>query len=278
MITSLSVRMKLRKIGIVGCGAIGSKIAKAVCSDLKDKALLSALYDEDSAKARKLAGLLKKRNIVVSSLRELIQRADFVVEAASSRASGDIARQALSAQCDCMIMSVGGLLEDPGIFKLAREKGCFVHIPSGAICGVDGLKAHRLAGIKKVTFITRKPPPALKDSPFVIQNKLNLDVLKKETEIFEGSAREAVKFFPQNINVAATLSLAGIGKEKTRVKIICSPDSKNIHEIEIESAAGKTFIRCENEPSPDNPKTSYLAILSAIAALRQIFEAVKIGT
>lgn len=270
--------MKAKRIGIVGCGAIGSKIAKAVCSDLKAQALLSALYDEDNNKAQKLAGLLKKRDIVVSSLRGLIKKADFVVEAASSKASAHIARQALSAGRDCMIMSAGGLLEDPGIFKLAREKGCFVYIPSGAICGVDGLKAHKLAGIKTVTLITRKPPDALKDSPYVIQNKLNLEALKEEREIFEGSAKQAVKFFPQNINVSAALSLAGLGKEKTRVKIICSPCSKNIHEIEIESGAGKTFIRCENEPSPDNPKTSYLAILSAIATLRQIFAAVKIGT
>jgi aspartate dehydrogenase len=270
--------MKAKRIGIVGCGAIGSKIAEAVCSDLKGKALLSALYDEDSDKARKLAGLLKKRNIVVSSLRGLIKKADFVVEASSSLASGGIARGALSAGRDCMIMSVGGLLDARDIFKLAQEKSCFVYVPSGAICGVDGLKAHKLAGIKKITLITRKPPDALKDSPYVIKNKLNLKALKEEREIFDGSAREAVKFFPQNINVAATLSLAGLGREKTRVKIICSPCSKNIHEIEIESGAGKTFIRCENEPSPDNPKTSYLAVLSAIATLRQIFEAVKIGT
>ena len=270
--------MKPKRIGIVGCGAIGSKIAEAVCSDLKNKALLSALYDLHTDRAQKLAGLLRKKNIVVSSLRELIKRADFVVEASSARASGGIAREALSAGRDCMILSVGGLLENQDIFKLARKKGCFVYIPSGAICGIDGLKAHKLAGIKTVTLITRKPSSALKDSPYVIQNKLNLEALKEEREIFEGSGQEAVRFFPQNINVAATLSLAGLGKDKTRVRIICSPCSKNIHEVEIESEAGKTFIRSENEPSPDNPKTSYPAILSAIATLRQIFEAVKIGT
>jgi len=278
LITSLSVKMKPKKIGIVGCGAIGSKIAEAVCSVLKDRALLSALYDVDSDKARKLARLLRKRNIVVLSLKELIEKSDFVVEASSARASGDIARGALSAGRDCMIMSVGGLLDAGDIFKLARKKGCSVYIPSGAICGIDGLRAHRLARIRRVTLITKKPPQALRDSPYVVKNKINLTALKKETEIFEGSAQEAVKFFPQNINVAATLSLAGIGREKTRVKIVCSPKPVNIHEIEIESEAGRTFVRCENNPSPDNPKTSYLAILSAIATLRQIFEAVKIGT
>ena len=270
--------MKLKKIGIVGCGVIGSEIAKAICSDFKDAATLSALYDIDNNKAQKLAVLLKKRNIVVSSLKELIKKSDFVVEAASARVSPDIARQALSAKRDCMIMSVGGLLEAADIFKLAKKKGCFVYVPSGALCGIDGLKAHKLAGIKKLTLVTRKPPQALKDSPYVIQHKLNLEEIKKETEIFEGSAQDAVSNFPQNINVAAVLSLAGMGKEKTRVKIICSPNSKNIHEIEIESDAGKTFIRCENNPAPGNPKTSYLAVLSAIATLKQIFEPVKIGT
>lgn len=270
--------MKPKRIGIVGCGAIGTKIAQAVCSDLKAQALLSALYDVDGDKAQKLAGSLKKRNIVVSSLGGLIKKADFVVEASSSLSSGGIARRALSAGRDCMIMSAGGLLEGPDIFKLARKKGCCVYIPSGAICGIDGLRAHRLAHIRKVTLITKKPPQALRDSPYVVKNKINLSAIKKETEIFEGSAKEAVSYFPQNINVAAALSLAGIGREKTRVRIICSPKPVNIHEIEIESEAGRTFIRCENNPSPDNPKTSYLAVLSAIAALKQIFEAVKIGT
>ena len=270
--------MKIKKIGIVGCGVMGSKIARAICSDFKDAARLSALYDVDSDKARKLAAALNKRNIKAATLKELIEMVDFVVEASCAKVSADIARQALSAKRDCMIMSVGGLLMAGDIFKLAKKKGCFVYVPSGALCGIDGLKAHKLAGIKKLTLVTRKPPQALKDSPYVIQHKLNLEEIKKETEIFEGSAQDAVSNFPQNINVAAVLSLAGMGKEKTRVKIICSPNSKNIHEIEIESDAGKTFIRCENNPAPGNPKTSYLAVLSAIATLKQIFEPVKIGT
>lgn len=271
--------MKFKRIGIVGCGVIGSKIAEAVCSDLKGKAKLSALYDVDRAKARDLAGKLRKKNIVVSSLAELIGKSDFVVEASSAKVSADIARKALRAKRDCLIMSVGGLLGAENIFVLAKKKNCSVYVPSGAIAGIDALKAHKLTNIKKVTLITRKSPQALKGAPYVIQRKIDLDSIKKETIIFEGSAKKAVVFFPQNINVAAVLSLAGIGKEKTRIKVICSPDySKNIHEIEIESGAGKTFIRCENNPCPDNPKTSYVAVLSVIAVLKEIFEPVKIGT
>lgn len=270
--------MRIKRIGLVGCGAIGTKIAQSIVGEFSGVARLSALYDIDSAKAHVLSRKLKKRNLAAKSLRDLIKNSDFVIESASSSVSAGIARKAISQGRDCLIMSVGGLLDAFDVFALARKKGCSLHIPSGAICGIDGLKAHALARIKKVTLTTTKPAQALKDSPYVVRNKINLSSVKKATEIFSGSAKEAVNYFPQNINVAATLSLAGIGEEKTRVKIVCSPKPVNIHEIEIESEAGRTLVCCENEPSPDNPKTSYLAILSAIASLKRIFEPVKIGT
>lgn len=270
--------MRIKRIGLVGCGAMGTKIAQAIVGEFSGVARICALYDIDSVKAHALSGKLKKRNLAAKSLQDLIKNSDFIVEAASSNVSADIARKAISQGRDCLIMSVGGLLDAFDVFALARKKGCSLHIPSGAICGIDGLKAHALARIKKVTLTTTKPAQALKDSPYVARNKINLSSIKKATEIFSGSAKEAVSYFPQNINVAATLSLAGIGGEKTRVRMVCAPAGGNIHEIEIESEAGRTFVRCENEPSPDNPKTSYLAILSAIAALKRIFEPVKIGT
>lgn len=271
--------MKAKRIGIVGCGAIGSKIAKAIVNDFAKSALLSALYDIEAQKANLLARALRKRNIVVTSLADLIKKSDFVVEAASAKVSAEVVEKAIAQKRDCMVMSVGGLLDNQHVFSLAKKKGCCVYIPSGAICGVDGLKAHRLADIEKVTLTTRKPAQALKDAPYVIRNKINLENIHEETQIFEGDAKAAVLAFPQNINVAAVLILAGIGKEKTIVKIIASPYAAvNIHEIEIESKAGRAFIRCENTPSQDNPKTSYLAVVSAVAVLKQIFEPMKIGT
>lgn len=271
--------MRLKKIGIVGCGTMGSRIARAILEDFSAVAKLSGLWDADLPKAHKLANSLKKKNIVALGLEDLIKKSDFVVEAASSEVSADIAQKSVRLRRDCLIMSVGGLLRAQDVFGLAAKMGCSIHLPSGAICGIDGLKAHKLASIRKVTLTTRKPPRALEDSVYVRKNRINLDSIKEETLLYEGNAREAVLYFPQNINVAATLSLAGIGKDKTVVRIFCSPNYPvNIHEIEIESGAGRTFIRCENNPSPDNPRTSYLAVLSAIATLRQIFEPVKIGT
>ncbi len=271
--------MKLKRIGIVGCGAIGSRIARALVKDFAGQAKLAALYDIDLAKAKILAAGLKKKNIIAGSLDDLIKRSDFVVEAASAKISADVARRAILKSRDCLVMSVGGLLPAPDLFKLAEKNNRFLYIPSGAICGIDGIKAHKLAGIKKVRLTTRKPPKALIGAPYVLKNKINLSGIKKETVIFEGSVQEAIEGFPQNINVAAVLSLSGAGAGKALVRIVSSPDYKgNIHEIEVESLAGKAFIRCENYPSPDNPRTSYLAVLSAIASLKQAFSPVKIGT
>ena len=130
-----------------------------------------------------------------------------------------------------------------------------------------------------MTLTTRKPPEGLKGAPYVIRHNINLGKIKSEKVLFEGDAFRAMEGFPANINVAATLSLCGIGPGKTRVKIIASPSIKrNIHEIEVEGSFGKLVTRTENIPSPDNPKTSYMAILSAMATLDGILESVTIGT
>lgn len=267
------------KIGIVGCGAIGTELAKRIVTEFKDKANLSALYDIKIEKAFKLASILKKRNIVVLNLDDLIKRVNLVIEAASVASSYEIAEQAILAKRDIFIMSVGGLLNHPEIFSKALENNCRIFIPSGAVCGIDGIKALSLGKISKITLITRKPPSAFKGSPFILKNRINLDNIKEETILFEGKAKDAVVFFPQNINVAATLSIAGAVQENTFVRIITSPEyTKNIHEIEVEAEPANIYVRCENLVHPENPKTSFLAVLSAIATLKQILENVRIGT
>jgi aspartate dehydrogenase len=179
-----------------------------------------------------------------------------------------------------MILSVGGIIEGyQELLVLAEEKGTRVFIPSGAVCGLDGLKAGACAGIKKVTLTTIKPSKAFLGNPYVLKRKIRLDGLQEDVVIFEGDALTAIRAFPQNINVAATLSLAGIGAAKTNVRIIASAAiERNIHEVEIESQAGRITTRTENIAHPDNPKTSFLAVLSAIASLKQILDPVKVGT
>ncbi len=268
------------KIGIVGCGAIGSSLAKIVAKDFKDKAILSALFDIDTQKSKNLSDkIMNSQRLAVKSLRQLINKSDIVIEAASAKSSWHIAKAVLSKGRNIMIMSVGGILEHfVQLNSLARKHNAKVYIPSGAISGVDALKAAKIGQIKKVTLTTYKNPRSFKDVKYVEQKGLNLDRINKDKVLFSGKAVQAVKFFPQNINVAAVLSLAGIGQDKTTVRIIASPKTKNnIHEIEIESSAGKVYTRTENIVHPDNPKTSYLAVLAAVATLKQILEPIKIG-
>jgi len=267
------------RIGIIGCGAIGSKIAGHIDGKLRGKAKLVALSDIDEKAGRKLSVKLKSRPEVLS-IGELIRIADLIIEAASAKVSGDIAKRAVRAGKDVMVMSTGGLLKGHvSLFRLAEQKRARVYLPSGAICGLDGLKAAKLSTIEKVTLTTMKPPEALRGAPYVVKHNIDLDGIKDDKVIFEGDAFKAMEGFPANINVAATLSLCGIGPKKTRVKIMACPSIKrNIHQIEAEGSFGKFITRTENVPSPDNPKTSYMASLSAMAALDGILERVKIGT
>jgi len=270
--------MKKIGVGIIGCGAIGSEIAAACRNRLKAKVDLIAVCDIDMKKAGSLAGRLGK-GVEALTMDELIKKADLVIEAASAAISAGVVERCIKEKKDCMVMSVGGLLDKEKLLESARDKGISLYIPSGALCGLDGLKAASIGRIDSVTLTTRKPPKGLAGAPYLKAKNIDVAGIDKETVIFEGTALEAVQGFPQNINVAAVLSLAGIGAEKTRVRIVTSPSySANIHEVEIAGECGMIKTRAENVPSPNNPKTSYLAIMSAIAVLEGIASGIRIGT
>jgi len=273
--------VKLLKIGIVGCGAIGSSLAKTIVEDFSRKAKLTALYDIDRNKSKELSRIISnEEKLAVKNLKQLISKSDLVIEAASAKCSWNIAPEVLRKGRDIMIMSVGGILDKIGrLYDLAKKYNANVYIPSGAISGIDSLKAAACSKINKVTLTTKKPCAAFLNVPYVVKKKIRLDKIKKEKIIFEGDAYSAIRAFPQNINVAATLSIAGIGPRRTIVRIVASPNiTKNIHEIVIESDSGRVITRTENIIHPDNPKTSYLAVLSAVATLKQILDPVRVGT
>lgn len=272
------MKKKIR-IGIIGCGTIGSEIAKTIDINFNKDAELIAISDIDKNKAEALKKKLES-NPEILGIDTLIKKADLVIEAASAEVSGEIAKKALSAKRDIMLMSVGGIIKNyAALFNLARKNGSKIYVPSGAICGLDGVKAAAIGKIYKAELTTRKPPSGLMGAPFIERNKIDLSKINSETTIFKGNALEAIEGFPANINVSCTLSIAGIGPENTAVKIVTSPEYKsNIHEVVLEGEFGKLVARTENVPSPTNPKTSYLAILSAIATLKQILESAKVGT
>ncbi len=268
--------MKLR-IGIVGCGAIGRELGKNINSRIPEVHLV-AIADINKEKARKLAEILLPHPRTLSP-EELINQVDLVIECASSSASAALVEKTLIQGKDILVMSVGGLLGRENLFQLAQEKNCRIYLPSGALAGLDGVKAAALGRIDSVTLTTRKPLAGLKGAPHLTKKGIDLNSLTEEKVVFRGSTEEAIKGFPKNINVAATLSLAGIGAARSQVKIIADPKiSRNVHEIKVEGEFGKLISRTENLPSPSNPKTSFLAILSALATLKTLVSPVRIGT
>ena len=176
-------------------------------------------------------------------------------------------------------MSVGKVLNSPGVFKLAKKNQTVILIPSGAISGLDVIKSVGAKNISNITLTTRKPPSGLSQSNYLTKKGINIHALKGEAVIFDGSVDQAVRLFPRNINVAATIALASGIKDKIRIRIITSPKFKvNSHEIEVFGKFGHLTTRTDNVVCPDNPKTSYLAALSAVETLKQFFNPIKIGT
>ncbi len=271
------------KIGVVGCGAIGAEICKAIDEGGMGVELY-AIYDRTDEHIVAVKSELKNTDPQVLDIAEMAQHADLdlIIEAASQMAVPEVASTALSAGCDVMIMSIGAFADEKlrdTIFGLAKEQGCKVYLPSGAIVGLDGLKSAMSADVYSVTLTTQKPPRGLAGAPYIVRNNIDLDKITSRTVIFEGTANEAVKAFPANVNVAASLSIAGIGFERTKVSVVADPSlSTNVHEISVQGEFGKFSTKVENVPSPTNLKTSYLAALSAIATIKKIASPVQIGT
>lgn len=272
----------LKRIGLLGCGAIGTQIALAISSG-KISAELTHVYDFDRTKAELLASKFGKNLIIVENPHLLSSNnVDLIVEAASQDAVKNHALSVIQNRKDLMIMSVGALL-DESVFEILSD-ACIefkkkIYLPSGAIAGLDAIKSIK-DELESVVLTTTKNPKALIGAKFFETNKIDIKNITEKTMIFEGTAKEAVAQFPANINVAALLSLAGLGSMKTLVKIAADPDTdKNTHYIEAIGKSGRITISVENIPDPNNPKTSRLAILSAIECLRAICsDDIKIGT
>jgi aspartate dehydrogenase len=281
------------RVGVVGCGAIGSEICKAIDSDKVDGRELGLgmelkfLIDKHPANIEGLCKSLTKTPDILKSdntgLDKILNAVDLVIECASQAAVRTFILPALKKGKEVMILSVGALLCEPGLLEeikgIVKEKGCKVHIPSGAVAGIDGLKSGAIGGIHAVELTTRKPPSGFEGNKYVKESGIDLFSIKNEETLFMGHAKEAVKYFPENVNVAASLSIAGIGPEATKVKIVADPSAeKNVHEIVVKGEFGKLFVYVENVPSIANPKTSYLAALSAIATLKGISDPMRVGT
>jgi aspartate dehydrogenase len=253
------------KLGIIGCGAIGTDVAKAADA-MKDIEKIY-LFDINKTAAEKLCSFLKKASL--KSVEEFLEDVDIVFEAASQQAVTQYGETVLKAGKDLIVMSIGSLFNDALRKKLentARKHHRKIYLPSGAVCGIDGVLAANIEKLDSVTLVTTKPPASLGKS------------VEERTIVFEGTARDAVKQFPRNINVAACLSLAGVGFDETKVEIIADPVETRIsHKILAHGRFGRLRAEVENMPNPNNPQSSYMASLSAIATLRRVLDPIQIG-
>lgn len=265
-------------ICIIGGGFIGSTIAKEL--ERMDEVGSTLIVDRYQERVEELAKECMKVRYA-PDLGSALDDVGLVVESASQEAVREYAPMVLESGRDLVVLSVGAFV-DQGLYEscksLAEEYDCKLYVPSGAVAGTDGLRSASVGRIDEVVLISYKPPSALKDVEYLQKKGIDLDAIERAKVVFNGHAQDAVKHFPKNINVAATVSLTGIGFEKTRVRIVADPNiSRNIHRLIVKGEFGEIECNARNLPSEENPKTSILAALSAIATVKKIVGHVWIG-
>ncbi|WP_017757820.1 aspartate dehydrogenase [Pseudacidovorax intermedius] len=256
------------KFALIGCGAIGTALLELVKNDAGLAAAAIVVPAGSEAAAQDVAGRLAPDAQVLQAVPA--ESIDLVVEAAGHAAIEQHVLPALKRGIPAIVASVGAL-SAPGLPEqleaAAREGGTQVQLIAGAIGAIDALAAARVGGLETVRYTGRKPPRAWKGTP--AEEGRDLEALTAETVIFEGSARDAARLFPKNANVAATVSLAGLGLDRTTVRLIADPAvTENVHQVEAEGAFGRFELTMRNQPLAANPKTSALTVYSAVRALR----------
>jgi len=265
------------RVAIGGFGAIGSVVARRLDQGIEGLTL-AAVAARDVARAEAaMAGFARRAPVV--PLAQLSEGADIVVECAPAAVLRDIAEPALSQGCTLIVLSCGALLDNLDLVELARRQGGRIIVPTGALLGLDAVAAAAEDGIARVKMITRKPPEGLSGAPYLVANNIDITGLATPKRVFSGTAREAARGFPANVNVAAALALAGLGPERTIVEIWADPTvTRNIHRIEVEAEAARLSMQVENVPSPENPRTGRLTALSVIATLKKLVSPLAVGT
>ena len=268
--------MPTTRVAIAGLGAIGRALARRLADGVPGLELAGiAVRDRSKAEA-----WMRNEGIdcPILTLPSLPDYADLAVEAAPAAIFEDICRPMLSAGKRVMVLSAGALLPRPDLIDLARETGGQIIVPTGALLGLDAVTAAAEGEIRSVRMTTRKPPRGLAGAPYLEKNGISVEGLEEPKRVFSGTAREAAAGFPANVNVAAALSLAGIGPDRTMIEIWADPEvSRNCHTIEVDADSARFTLSIENVPS-ENPKTGRITALSALAALRKLHAPLRIGT
>ncbi len=264
------------KVGIAGLGAVGLEVGRRIEAGISGL-VLAAVSVRDIEKARRNLPAVGVRVPVVAA-EALAETCDLVVECLPPEMFRAVASSAIERGRLFMPLSVGQLLENWDLVARARETGARILVPTGALIGLDTVRAAAEGTIHSVTMITRKPPGGLEGAPYLVEHGISVKGLNAAKKVFDGSARDGARGFPANVNVAAALSLAGIGPDKTRLEIWADPAlERNTHRIEVDADTASFSMAIENVPS-ENPKTGRIVALSTIATLRGLVAELKVGT
>jgi aspartate dehydrogenase len=264
------------RVGLAGLGTVGLEVAKRLEAGIPGL-VLAAVAVRDIAKARRALPRIGA-GIAVLPVAELAAVCDLVVECLPPALFCDIAGSTIARGRLFMPLSVGQLLENWDLVERARESGARIMVPTGGLIGLDAVRAAAEGTIRSVTMVTRKPPAGLEGAPYLVERGRSVIGITAPLRVFEGSAREGARGFPANVNVAAALSLAGIGPDRTRLEIWADPTIvRNTHRIEVEADTARFSMTIENVPS-DNPRTGRIVALSVVAALRGLVSELRVGT
>jgi aspartate dehydrogenase len=265
------------RTAIVGLGAIGKTLVEKLGGGAVPGIELVAVAARDCEKAERYLADFGRR-IAVVSIADLPKVADLAIECAPAAILDQIARPMLDAGRKVMVLSVGALLGHPDLIDLAKQRGGQIMVPTGALLGLDAVAAAAEGTIRSVRMRTVKPVKGLLGAPYLIERGIDIAHIAEPTKVFEGTAREAAKGFPANLNVAVALSLAGIGPERTVLEIWVDPDlDRNTHQIWVEADSASFEMTIRNVPS-ENPKTGKITPLSVIAALRKLGAPLRVGS
>lgn len=266
------------KLAIGGLGAIGLAVARKVDEGGIADIVLTAVAARDQTKARQKLGQLTSTPALVP-LGELADHADVVLECVPARHFAEIAEPTIDKGRMLMPLSVGQLLGHMHLVERAKVTGARILVPTGALLGLDAVRAVAEGAVDSVRITTRKPPRGLAGAPHLVRHGISVEGLTAPLRVFEGSAREAIIGFPANVNVAVALSLAGIGPDRTRIEIWADPAvDRNVHTIEVRSDSSDLSMTIANIPSVENPATGKVTALSAIAALRRLTAPLVVGS
>jgi aspartate dehydrogenase len=264
------------RVAIAGLGPIGRRVAEALDRGIDGLALAAVSAQNPDKHRGWLAGLTRPPALL--PIEALADAADIVIECAPAKLLRSIVAPFVASGKAAIVLSAGALLDNDDLLELAKQHGGQIVVPTGALIGLDAVTAAAVGTIHSVRMVTRKPIQGLAGAPYIVENNIDIERITEPLKIFDGTAREAAKGFPANLNVAVALSLAGIGPDRTMLEIWADPTvTRNVHRVEVESDSARFSMLIENIPS-ENPKTGRITALSVIAYLRKQRASLRVGT